>query len=57
MDCLSQVVLQGKGGKYLLLETASRKLQIAYCRVKEDGDFVSAIQIYLSQVGPWAVQR
>lgn len=52
MDCLSQVVLQGKGGKYLLLETASRKLQIAYCRVKEDGDFVSAIQIYLSQVGP-----
>ncbi len=50
MDCHSQVVVRGEGGKYLLVETKSRKLQIAYCRVKEDDDFMTAVQRCLSQV-------
>ena len=50
MDCQSLVIVKEEAGKYLLLETTSKKLQLSTCMLKEGEDFQSAAQRCLNEV-------
>ena len=50
-DCLSQLVVKSSEGKYLLVETTSKKLHIASCRLREGEDFQSAALRCMNDVG------
>ena len=50
MDCQSQIVVRGEDGKFLLVETTSKKLQLPSCRLKEGEDFQAAALRCLSEV-------
>ena len=50
MDSQSRVVVKREGGKYLLVETTSRKLQFAACRLREEEDFQAAALRCLNEV-------
>ena len=50
MDSQAQLLVRDEGGKYLLLETLSKKLLLPSTRVKEDEDFQAAALRYITEV-------
>ena len=50
MDCQSQLVVRREDERFLFVETASKKLQLPICRLKEGEDFQSAALRCLNEV-------
>lgn len=50
MDCQSLVIVRGDGGRFLFVETKSRKLQLGGCMLRKGEDFQAAAVRCLKEV-------
>ena len=54
MDCQSLLIVRGDDGRFLLVETTSRKLQLGGCMLRKGEDFQAAAVRCLTEVSPSA---
>lgn len=52
MDCQSLLIVRGDDGRFLLVETTSRKLQFGGCMLRKGEDFQAAAVRCLTEVSP-----